>query len=88
MAYSKPQKVKKIKSGTMIVAVDIGKGFHMGYFRTPSGEECKPFLFTNSMASFNEFWRKVQEFFQRHALEEIVVGFESSGPYANPFFII
>jgi transposase len=86
VAYSKPQKIRKIKSGTMIVAVDIGKGFHMGYFRAPSGEECKPFPFSNSKLSFNEFWRKVQEFFQRHALEEIVVGFESSGPYAEPFF--
>jgi transposase len=86
VTYSKPQKVRKIKSGTMIVAVDIGKGFHMGYFRAPSGEECKPFPFTNSKLSFDEFWRKAQEFFQRHALEEIVVGFESSGPYAEPLF--
>jgi transposase len=86
VAYSKPQKVRKINSGTMIVAVDIGKGFHVGYFRAPSGEECKPFLFTNSLMSFNEFWLKIQGFFTKHALEEIVVGFESSGPYAEPLF--
>jgi len=83
---SKTQKVKKINSKTMIVAVDIGKGFHVGYFRTPSGEERKPFLFSNSAKSFEEFWHSAQEFSRKHALEEIVVGFESSGPYAEPLF--
>jgi transposase len=83
---SKTQKVKKINSRTMIVAVDIGKGFHVGYFRAPNGEERKPFLFSNSAKSFNEFWRSVQEFSTKHDLKEIVVGFESSGPYAEPLF--
>jgi len=70
----------------MIVAVDIGKGFHVGYFRAPNGEEGKPFLFANSAKSFNEFWHSAQEFSRKHDLEEIVVGFESSGPYAEPLF--
>ena len=86
MDSSRTQKVKIINPRTMIVAVDIGKGFHFGYFRGPNGEERKPFLFTNSAKSFNEFWRSAQEFFRKHALEEIVVGFESSGPYAEPLF--
>jgi transposase len=84
--YSKSQKVKKINSRTMIVAVDIGKGFHVGYFRAPNGEEQKPFLFSNSAKSFHEFWGKVREFSNKHGLEKIIVGFESSGPYAEPFF--
>lgn len=83
---SKSQKVKKINSRTMIVAVDIGKGFHVGYFRAPNGEEQKPFLFSNSAKSFNGFWNKISEFSQKHGLEQIVVGFESSGPYAEPLF--
>jgi len=83
---SKTKKVKRINPRTMIVAVDIGKGFHVGYFRAPNGEERKPFLFSNSAKSFNEFWRSAQEFSRKHALEEIVVGFESSGPYAEPLF--
>jgi transposase len=84
--FSKTQKVKKVNPRTMIVAVDIGKGFHVGYFRAPNGEERKPFLFSNSAKSFNEFWRSAQEFSRKHGLEEIVVGFESSGPYAEPLF--
>jgi transposase len=83
---SKTQKVKRINPRTMIVAVDIGKGFHVGYFRAPNGEEQKPFLFANSAKSFNEFWRSAQEFSKTHDLEGIVVGFESSGPYAEPLF--
>ncbi|MCJ7596133.1 MAG: IS110 family transposase [Desulfobacterales bacterium] len=86
MDSSKTQKLKKINPRTMIVAVDIGKGFHFGYFRAPNGEERKPFLFSNSAKSFNEFWHSAQEFSRKHALEEIVVGFESSGPYAEPLF--
>jgi transposase len=84
--YSKTQKVKKINSRTMIVAVDIGKRFHVGYFRGPNGEERDPFLFGNSIRSFNDFWKKACEFSSQHGLKEITVGFESSGPYAEPFF--
>jgi transposase len=84
--FSKTQKVKKVNPRAMIAAVDIGKGFHVGYFRAPNGEEGKPFLFFNSLKSFNEFWHSAQEFSRKHDLEEIVVGFESSGPYAEPLF--
>lgn len=86
MESSKTQKIKRINPRTMIAAVDIGKGFHVGYFRAPNGEERKPFLFASSQKSFNEFWDRAQEFSRRHDLEEIVVGFESSGPYAEPLF--
>jgi len=70
----------------MIVAVDIGKGFHVGYFRAPNGEEQKPFLFSSAAKSFHQFWGKVREFSQQHGLDQIIVGFESSGPYAEPLF--
>jgi len=86
MNTNKSQKVKKINSKTLVVAIDIGKGFHVGYFRAPNGEEQKPFLFSNSAKSFNEFWARVREFSARDGLEQIVVGFESSGPYAEPLF--
>jgi transposase len=86
MGYSKTQKVKEVNPRTMAVGVDIGKGFHAGYFRATNGEEQSTFLFFNSAKGFNEFWGRIWEFFRRHALEEIVVGFESSGPYAEPLF--
>ena len=86
MDSSKTQKVRKINPRTMIVAVDIGKGFHVGYFRVPNGEERKPFVFYNSAKSFKEFWGSIYEFSRKQGLKEIVVGFESSGPYAEPLF--
>ena len=86
MNTNKSQKVKKINSKTLVVAIDIGKGFHVGYFRAPNGEEQKPFLCSISAKSFNEFWARDREFSKRHGLEQIVIGFESSGPYAEPLF--
>jgi transposase len=86
MDTNRSQKVKKINLRTLVVAVDIGKGFHVGYFRAPNGEEQKPFLFSSSAKSFKEFWTRIKEFSGRHGLEQIVVGFESSGPYAQPLF--
>ena len=61
MDFRKTQKVKKVNPRTMIVAMDIGKGFHVGYFRAPNGEMQKAFLFSNSAKNFNEFWGRVEE---------------------------
>ena len=84
MKTSKTKKVKVVNKKMLIVAVDIGKNIHYGYFRTPDNKEVKPFPFHNSRHSFNEFWRKMYKFQQEQGLEEIVVGFESSGCYAEP----
>jgi transposase len=64
--------------------MDIGKTVHFGYFRAPDGKDVKPFPIYNSRKSFNEFWDKVCQFKAEKNLEEIVVGFESTGPYAEP----
>lgn len=69
---------------TMIVAIDIGKAVHYGYFRGGNGQDVKPFPFYNVRESYVEFWKKALEFQQQHGLEDIVVGFESTGPYAEP----
>jgi len=84
MKTSKTKKVKVVNKKTLIVSVDIGKTVHYGYFRTPDNKEVKPFSFHNSGHSFNEFWRKMYKFQQEQGLEEIIVGFESSGCYAEP----
>jgi len=86
MEFSKTKKVKIINKKTLIVALDIGKGFHYAYFRTPSGRDIKPFALSNSRKSFGKFWMRICRFKKEHALQEIVVGFESTGPYAEPIF--
>jgi transposase len=82
--YNKPEKIKTINGKTLIVALDIGKKVHYGYFRTPKNEDIKPFAFYNSGHSFNEFWKKLCRFKEKHMLDEVVIGFESTGPYAEP----
>ncbi|MBW2590784.1 MAG: IS110 family transposase [Deltaproteobacteria bacterium] len=84
MKRMKTKKSTVVNEKTLIVAVDIGKTIHWGYFRTPNNIEVKPFPFQNGIYSFNAFLQRMQKFQQEQELEEIVVGFESTGPYAEP----
>ena len=80
------KKVKHINNKTLIVTLDIGKTVHYGYMRTPTGEEVKSFPFHNARKGFNELWDNVCQFKRAQGLKDIVVGFESTGPYAEPLF--
>lgn len=73
-----------VNEKTLIVAVDIGKRVHYGYMRAPGGAEVKPFPFRNAGAGFRTFMEKIVHFQRGQRLEEVVVGFESSGCYAEP----
>jgi len=77
---------KNINGQTLIVAVDIGKSVHYGYFRTPMGEEVKPFPFFNTHTGFQGFWQKLSQFQRQRGLKECVIGFESTGAYGEPLF--
>jgi len=83
---TKTKKVTKINEKTVIATVDIGKNVQYGYFRAPNGNDLKPFAFYNSKKSYNEFWQKLCQFQNQQGLEQIVIGFESTGPYAEPLF--
>ncbi len=86
MKTTKTKKVKWINKKMMIASIDIGKNIHYGYFRAPDGHELKPFSFYNTQNSFHRFWHKICQFKQQHQLQEIVIGFESTGPYAEPLY--
>jgi transposase len=86
MKSIKTKKVKKINDKTVIATLDLGKNIQYGYFRAPNGNDVKPFAFYNSKKSYNEFWQKLCQFKNKEGLEEIVIGFESTGPYAEPLF--
>jgi len=62
----------------------MGKVKHTGYYRFPNGTEGKPFEFFNSRNSFEEFWWRICQAKRSLNLAEVVVGFESTGPYAEP----
>ena len=81
---SKSQKIKSVNKETMIVTLDIGKGSHYGYFRASDGQDVEPFVFYNTHDSFHSFWKKLSRFKKAHGCKQVVVGFESTGPYAEP----
>jgi transposase len=84
MKNSNTKKLKSISEGTLLVTVDMGKMKHIGYCRFPNGTEGKPFEFFNSRNGFEEFWWRVCQAKRSLNLTEVVVGFESTGPYAEP----
>ena len=86
MKSIKTKKVAKINDKTVIATLDIGKNIQYGYFRAPNGNDIKPFAFYNSKKGYNEFWQKLCQFKDQEGLEQIVIGFESTGPYAEPLF--
>jgi len=80
----KAKKVTVVNEKMLLVAVDIGKSVNHGYMRIPHGKEVKPFSFHNTGHGFNKCWRKICQFKREQGLEEVVVGFESTGSYAEP----
>ena len=84
MKNSKTKNLKTVNERTLIVTIDIGKSVHHGYFRAPGGQDITPFPFYNGQKSYENFWAKIVTCKQKNNLEEIVVGFESTGPYAEP----
>ncbi|MEW6215925.1 MAG: IS110 family transposase, partial [Nitrospirota bacterium] len=78
------KKFKVVNDKTLIVTVDVSKDKHMGYCRCPDRSEMKPFEFFNNGRGFNEFWNRISMVKKANNLEEIIVGFESTGPYAEP----
>lgn len=84
MEDNNTKKLKRLSKDTLLVTVDIGKVKHTGYCRCPDGTESKAFDFVNNREGFECFWRRVSEMRRIHNLQEVVVGFESTGPYAEP----
>jgi len=78
------KKQRIVNDKTLIVAIDIGKTTDTGYCRCPDGKEIKPFEFSNNAEGFNKLWDRICWMKMSHHLEEVVVGFESTGAYGEP----
>jgi transposase len=85
MTRVKTRKVKILKEGTLIVAVDISMGTNRGYCESINGEYTKPFKFDNTRERLDRFWSMVIMSKNRFKCNEIIVGYESTGPYGEPF---
>lgn len=84
MKKIRTKKFKSVNGKTLLVTIDISKGVHMGYYRCPDGGEVEPFEFFNNGRGFKSFWDIISKAKEFHNLDEIVVGFESTGPYGEP----
>ena len=84
MSKIETKKLKKVNEKALIVTVDIGKTTNTGYGRCPNRTEIKPFEFSNNGPGFEKFWDRMVQAKRANHLEEIVVGFESTGSYGEP----
>jgi transposase len=78
------KKLRRVNANTLIVTIDMGKNTPVGYCRCPDRTEVKPFEFTNNRAGFTKLWDCVVQTKLAKGLEEVVVGYESTGAYAEP----
>ena len=85
MKKSDTVKVKSVKDGTLIVAVDVGMEMHRGYCTTVDGKDTKPFKFDNTRKGFDTLWDMIVTSKNRFKCNEVIVGYESTGPYGEPF---
>jgi transposase len=83
----KPKKTNAVNQNVLIAAIDGGKDKHYGYFRCPDGTEGKSLPFWNNGRGFQEFWERISSAAGKHGLEEIIIGFESTGPYLEPLVL-
>jgi len=74
----------KVNKKVLIATVDIGKKSHHGYWRSYTGDDCKPFEFANTREGFDKFWRTIRAAQTRQKAVSIIAGFESTGSYGEP----
>lgn len=84
MKKIKPKTSKTVNQKVLIATIDGGKDTHYGYYRCPDGAEGKSLPFWNNGRGFCEFWERISSAAKAQGLEEIIIGFESTGPYMEP----
>jgi transposase len=80
----KTKRVNTVREGTLIATVDIGLASNTGYCTTVDGRSTKSFRFDNTKEGFEKFWGMAIASKNRFGCDEVVVGYESTGPYAEP----
>jgi transposase len=78
------KKADTIKEGTLIVAVDIGMVTNHGCCTTADGRSTKTFKFDNTREGLDRLWSMVLSSKTSFQCTEVVVGYESTGPYGEP----
>lgn len=78
------KKADIIKEGTLIVAIDIGMVSNHGCCTATDGRSTKTFKFDNTREGFDKLWSMVLANKSRFQCDEVIVGYESTGPYGEP----
>src|SRR4030043_2377996 len=78
------QRARTVKEGTLIATVDIGLASNTGYCTTLDGRSTQSFRFDNTKEGFEKFWYMAIASKNRFGCDEVLVGYESTGPYAEP----
>lgn len=78
------KKIRMVKEGTLIATVDIGMTTNTGYCTTIDGRDIKPFKFENTREGFETFLHMIVASKNKFGCTEVMVGYESTGPYAEP----
>ncbi len=81
---NKSKRIQISNEKVMIAAIDIGKDKSTGYFRCSHKIDIKPFEFTNNAEGFNKFWQKIWAAKIINKINDIIIGFESTGCYGHP----
>jgi transposase len=84
MRGARVKRVKTVKERTLIAMVDIGLTSNTGYCTTLDERDTKPFKFDNTNEGFEKFWYMAMASKSRFGCDEVVVGYESTGTYAEP----
>ena len=77
-------KVKVVREDALIVAVDIGMEMNRGYCTTPDGRNTKTYKFENTREGLDTLWGMIIASKNRFKCNEVIVGYESTGPYGEP----
>ena len=84
MKTNKTKQINRNSGETLIATVDVSKNELTAYWRCTGGQETKPFKITNNYEGLSKFWHLLIAAANRHRVEEIIVGFESTGVYGGP----
>jgi len=84
MRGPRTKRIRTVKEGGLIATVDVGATTNTGYCTCADGRDIKVFKFGNTREGFEKFWHMVVAAQHRFACTEVVVGYESTGPYAEP----
>lgn len=84
MEGARLEKASMVREGTLIVTVDIGMTSNHGYCIAADGRSSKTFKFENTRDGFDALWTMVLASKAAFGCNEIIVGYESTGPYGEP----